>query len=79
MPATAAERPGPCSCSEDEWLSVQEVAAELNCQRATVRRWVSRGVWLRGRRVRLEADRAGQRWRVSRAALKAFFAACRGD
>ena len=43
---------------EDPWLTVPQVAADLNIHPATVRSWIKTG--------RLAAARAGRTWRVRR-------------
>jgi excisionase family DNA binding protein len=47
---------------EDPWLTVPEVAADLNIHPATVRVWIKAG--------RLAAVRAGRTWRVRRSDLE---------
>ena len=46
----------------DEWLSINEIAAELKLARETVRLWLARGD--------LPAIRAGHSWRVRRSDLE---------
>ena len=48
----------PASAGEDPWLTVQQVADDLNIHPATVRSWIKTG--------RLAAVRAGRTWRVRR-------------
>jgi excisionase family DNA binding protein len=50
-----SSNPGP---SEDPWLTVPQVAAELMIHPATVRIWIKGG--------RLRAARVGREWRVRR-------------
>lgn len=52
---------GVAPSGEDPWLTVPQVAADLNIHPATVRVWIKAG--------RLAAVRAGRTWRVRRSDL----------
>jgi excisionase family DNA binding protein len=52
---------GVAPSGEDPWLTVAQVAADLNIHPATVRVWIKAG--------RLAAVRAGRTWRVRRSDL----------
>lgn len=52
---------GVAPSGEDPWLTVPQVAADLNIHPATVRVWIKSG--------RLAAVRAGRTWRVRRSDL----------
>jgi excisionase family DNA binding protein len=54
----ADDRPSNSGSSEDPWLTVPQVAAELMIHPATVRIWIKGG--------RLRAARVGREWRVRR-------------
>lgn len=50
--------------------------ASRSARHSTVLRWVSRGVFVRGVRVKLEAVRVGGQWLTSLEAYARFLAAC---
>ncbi len=60
-------------------LTTGQVATRCGCRHETVVQWISRGVRVQGRRVKLTAFRAGRRYKVTEAGLEAFLAACAGQ
>lgn len=53
-------------------MSPLQIARLHGVDRGTVQRWITHGVMVRGRRIRLEAVRVGGRWEVTIEELDAF-------
>lgn len=56
------------------YLTLPEIAEELQVDISTICRWIGSGISVRGRLVRLKALRVGCRWRVTTADLNGFIA-----
>ena len=55
-----------------EYITVSQVASQLDVHVYTVLRWIGKGVKRRGRRVKLPARKFGGRWRVHTEDLSTF-------
>ena len=63
--------PQPCESKGLQYLTPEEIAAELRVQARTVRLWLDRG--------KLRGVKAGRQWRVERSDLEAFLHGRNGD
>lgn len=62
-----------------ESLSIPEAAAKIGAKPSTVRRWITTGVAVAGRRVKLAARRTGGLIRITPAAIEQFDRECNPD
>ena len=60
-------------------LTVPEVAQRKRAHYITVIRWITRGIKVKGKTVKLSATKTGGKWKVNPSSLEVFFSHCKGQ